>query len=87
MSFAGEFQKLLRRGTLFNQLNPDGPAFRPSTAVVESKNKQVKKPSINLVPKELMNNVKVSEEASVNSTPLAHLGSEQAEEMKQRQSK
>lgn len=34
-----------------------------------------------------MNNIKVSEEASINNCPLLHLGSEQAEEIKQRYSK
>ena len=40
-----------------------------------------KKTTINSVPKQLMNNVRVSEEASVNSNPLSH--ADQVEEIRQ----
>lgn len=71
-----------------NELRPGICAFKPFSAVVVHAHthtqKRKKKNPINPVPKELMNNVKVSEEAAINNPRPLPQGSEQVEETKQK---
>lgn len=66
-----------------NHLNPGAYTSRSCPDLVASLKKKKKKNSINSVPKQLMNNVRVSEEATINSIPLSRV--EQVEEIKLRQ--
>lgn len=65
-----------------NHLSPGAHTSRSCPGLVASLKKK-KKNSINSVPKQLMNNVRVSEEASINSIPLSRV--EQVEKIKLRQ--
>lgn len=83
MSPTGEFgEKIAEEGNLANHLSPGAHASRllPSSSQISEKKKKNK--TINSVPKQLMNNARVSEEASINSIPVSH--AEQVEEIKLR---